>query len=431
MSNNYDDAVSRLESALPTVITRRASAITPQPIRWLWPGRLALGKLSLIAGDPGLGKSQLTLDMVARVTTGRRWPADNAPSPSGSAMIVSAEDDPADTIIPRLIAAGADLDRVHIVEAVRDPGAPNPERQLSLARDLGLLEDAMPSDCVLVIVDPISAYLGGTDSHSNADLRELLAPLAKLAQRRGVAMLAVSHLNKAAGQRSAYRVTGSIAFTAAARAVYLVAQDQDDPKRRLVLPIKNNLGDDTNGLAYRVQTNLEHDAPFIEWEPDLVTDSADDVMGSNVDQDRSAGDEAKEFLLELLADGPVEAKKVKAEAGAAGIAWRTVERAKGRIGVRSERRDFSGGWVWTLQDRQERQDRHPRNVAFLGESGGLRAGHSDANGTAADDLIDAARAGTDLTRDQARELLGPDLDDLVAGTLTVAAARHYLEHAQR
>ncbi len=152
------------KNALRTV---RASGIDPQPIRWLWEQRFALGKLNLIAGDPGLGKSILTLDMTARITRGATWPVDGTSAPQGSVLIVSAEDDPADTIIPRLIAAGADLALVRIAEQVIDYGTEIPiERELSLDRDLELLAAQIPDDCRLVIVDPISAYLGNTDSHN-------------------------------------------------------------------------------------------------------------------------------------------------------------------------------------------------------------------------------------------------------------------------
>ena len=263
-----------------------AHAIEPQPVRWLWPGRIALRKVSLIASDPGLGKSLVTIDLVARVTRAKTWPADTAAAPRGRALILSAEDDPADTIVPRLIAADADLLRVKLLDCVRDLSASgNPfERGFSLERDVQLLERelALMPDCRLVVVDPISAYLGGTDTHRNADVRALLMPLTKLAQRHDVAIVAVSHLNKGTALHANYRVTGSIAFTAMARAVYLIAKDPDDPKRRLMMPIKNNLGHDEAGLAYRISVTPEGIA-FIEWDARAVTITPDDALNPDPD----------------------------------------------------------------------------------------------------------------------------------------------------
>ena len=215
------------------LVTRRASDITPQEIRWLWPQRIALGKLSLIAGDPGLGKSLLSLRIAAIVSRGGLWPVDQTQSPPGSVLIVSAEDGADDTIVPRLAAAGADLSKIHILDHVRVLGADGKplDRELSLESDIAWVEKTIADldDCRLVIVDPISAYLGKVDSHRNTEVRAVLGPLAKLAGRLDVAIQAVSHLNKSAGDSAAYRVVGSIAFSAAVRGSLLVVKDRDDP----------------------------------------------------------------------------------------------------------------------------------------------------------------------------------------------------------
>src|SRR5690606_15615930 len=131
------------------------------------------------------------------------------------------------------------------------------------------------ADCRLVIIDPVSAFLGSTDSHNNSEVRGVLAPLAEMAARHGVAIVAVTHLNKGGGS-ALNRVIGSIAFTAAARAAYVVTRDEDDPARRLMLPAKNNLGCDENGFAYRLEGEP---TPHIEWEPTLVAMSADEAVG--------------------------------------------------------------------------------------------------------------------------------------------------------
>jgi putative DNA primase/helicase len=341
------EAIDRYEP--PRLIMLDANTIEPQTVRWLWPGRIALRKITLLASDPGLGKSLVTIDLVARVTRGKLWPLENATAPEGSALILSAEDDPADTMVPRLMAADADLLRVKLLDCVRETSVSgNPfDRGFSLERDVQLLErelSLMP-DCRLIVVDPISAYLGGTDTHRNADVRALLTPLIKLAQRHDVAIIAVSHLNKGTGLHANYRVTGSIAFTATARAVYLIAKDPDDPKRRLIMPIKNNLAEDETGLAYRINVTPDGIA-FIEWDDQFVSVTPDEVF--NPDPDSSAKDEAMAFLLDILGNGPASAKVVLAAAREAGIAERTLHRAKKALRVVSGKSNFDSGWVWIL-----------------------------------------------------------------------------------
>jgi len=233
--------------------------VKPEPVRWLWPSRIALGKLTLLVGDPKVGKSFITLDLAARVSRGDGWPDCPAcTSAPGGVVLLSAEDDLGDTIRPRLDAAGADVSRIKaLVAAKRFDFKAGGERQcfFDLSEDLAAMEQAILDvpDCRLVVIDPITAYLGAADSHKNAEIRGLLAPLSEIASRRRVAIVAVTHLRKGEG-RAMYRAIGSIAFTAAARAVFSVSKDKDDPtgQRRLVLPVGNNLGNDTTGLAYRL-----------------------------------------------------------------------------------------------------------------------------------------------------------------------------------
>ncbi|MBI3068655.1 MAG: AAA family ATPase, partial [Betaproteobacteria bacterium] len=246
------------DSGDPSGITYRCMAdVQPKPIRWLWPGRIARGKVSLIAGHPGLGKSQAAVSFAAIVSTGGLWPVDRTRCERGAVVILSAEDDPEDTIRPRLEAAGADLSRVYVLDAVReaDERGEIQARAFNLATDISRLGVLLGNlrDVALIVIDPVSAYLGGVESHNNAEVRALLAPLAELAARHGVAVIAVSHLNKASGTEALLRVQGSIAFSAAARAVWGVARDKENPARRLFLPLKNNLGHDQTGLAFTVE----------------------------------------------------------------------------------------------------------------------------------------------------------------------------------
>lgn len=333
------------------ILTRLAD-VQSVPIEWLWPGRFALGKLSLISGDPGLGKSLVTVTMAAAISKGYPWPVDGVPAPMGDVILLSAEDDPADTIRPRLDAAGADTGRIHILEAVREIGVDGKqiERMFSLQNDLAQLESSLSllPECRLIVVDPISAYLGNADSHKNSDIRGLLAPLAKLAARRRVAVVVVSHLNKNAGGSAMYRTMGSLAFTAAARASYVVTKDRDNPLRRLVLPVKNNLAKDITGLAYTVLSN-ENNEPVIAWETEPVELSADEVLAmSDAKEDRNETTWAIRVLEEILANGPKPVAEVEREAKAAGVKDKALRRGREKLGITTEKAGYDKGWVWTL-----------------------------------------------------------------------------------
>jgi putative DNA primase/helicase len=335
----------------PGAVLRCFTDIAPIPLRWLWVGRIPLGKLTLLIGDPGLGKSLLTADIASRMSRGTSFP-DGAGCEVGSVIFLSAEDDAADTIRPRLDAAGADVSRAHILEAVHvqlTDGSLT-EKPFNLETDIAVLEGALHEhpDVRLIVIDPISAYLGGVDSHSNAEVRGILAPLAALAARFGVAVLCVTHLRKSAGA-AIYRAISSIAFTAAARAVWAVGSDPEDGDRRLLLTVKQNLSASADGLAFRIET--QNNVPRLAWEPGAVTLDANEVLG-NVDmqQDQSERREAKEWLKDFLADGPVAVKKIQGEAKAAGLSWMTIRRAKEALLVVASKSAYQGGWQWRLKD---------------------------------------------------------------------------------
>ncbi len=359
----------------------RLSDVKPEPIAWLWPGRIALGKLTLIAGDPGLGKSFLTLDMAARVSRGRAWPdAPDVATTAGGVVLLSAEDGIADTIRPRLDAAGADVDRIAALEAIASVGTNGRKgaRMFDLSRDLPALEAAIRSveGCQLVVIDPVTAYLGGVDSHNNAEIRGLLAPLSAIAERHGVAVVAVTHLNKSGGGPAIYRGMGSIAFTAAARAAWVVSKDKDDPRRRLLLPIKNNIAPDTGGLAYRIEPLGVDVGPVVAWESDPVNVSADEALAGGRDDGgrRTERDDAADWLRDLLAHGPRPARSAEQDARDAGYSIATVRRAKAALGVVSRKPTFDGPWEWTLPEGHAQlrkmltEDAHTPASEHLGET---------------------------------------------------------------
>jgi putative DNA primase/helicase len=330
-----------------------ASEIIARPVEWLWPRRIALGKETMVAGHPGRGKSQLVLSIAGIVTTGGPFPAGSGNAVRGSVIVMSAEDDPEDTIRPRLEAAKADLKRCHIISAVHDGDR---RRGFSLVADLARLDIVLEQigDVRLVIVDPITAYLGETDSYRTAEVRAVLAPLADVAAKHRAAVVGVSHLRKSGQGEALLQVTDSLAFVAAPRAAYVVAGDPEDEGRRLFLPIKNNLGDDRTGFAYRIKPvtlpgGIE--TSTIVWESDIVTITANEALGAHGDdRRRSKRSDAAEWLRGLLAAGPVAQTEAEALAAAAGHAWATVRRAAQDIGIISSKNGFTGGWQWSLDD---------------------------------------------------------------------------------
>jgi putative DNA primase/helicase len=368
-------------------ITRPLAEIEAEPIRWLWPNRIALGKLTLLAGDPKLGKSLLTADLTARITAGLPWPVDGTKPPGGSVIFASAEDDAADTIRPRLEAAHADISRVHIVESVTeaDPDSLEVrERIFNLKQDIQRLNDELQAigDVVAIVIDPVTAYLGGSDSYKTSAMRELLAPLAKLASEHGVAVLAVTHLNKGgSGSANAlYRVTDSLAFTAAARSCWLLAKDKEDDTRRLVLPIGSNIAPEIGGLAYRINTAQTRvgTVAVIEWEPDAVDIDASEALQPE-SEERTERHEAADWLRDLLWDGRMTAVEVQKEAKSAGLAWRTVQRARKAAGVETKREGFGkGATYWWDMRATEHSSQEPGIHGARGAHGankGFQADH--------------------------------------------------------
>jgi RecA-family ATPase len=329
-------------------------------VRWLWPKRIPLGKVTILAGDPGVGKSFVTLDIAARVSRGKPWADKTTPLKRGSVLLLSAEDGAGDTIRPRLEDIGADLDRIHVIDGVRRSKGSG-ESTFALDRDLVALERKLRAlrDVRLVIIDPITAYLGrDTDSHKNADVRALLAPLASLAERHKVAILCVTHLSKGSGGKALYRATGSLAFVAAARASWLMTNDPDDPERRLVLPVKNNLSKTSTGLACRISKGR------VQWEKNPVFESANEILAAEEGNADEAVDKcnAKEFLLSCLTDGPLPSLEVIAQGKENGFSLRTLKRAKQALGIRSTRVEGiaeRGHWQWELPAKEARIAKAP------------------------------------------------------------------------
>lgn len=355
-------------------ILKHLSDVEAESIAWLWPGRIPFGKLTIIVGDPGVGKSFLTHDLAARVSVGAAWPDGDA-AICGTVIILTAEDGLADTVRPRVDVMGGDPSRVLILEGVRitGDGAMVP---FTLARDIPQLESAIEqTGAKLVIIDPLSAYLGKTDSKTDAEVRGVLAPLAKLAEKWGVAIVAIMHLTKDAQRRAISRALGSIGFVAAARAVFAVAFEDAARDRRVFVPVKLNIATEPPGLGFRVRAEAGQTARVL-WDADPVTLDAEAALaGPGLPEERAERAEAKAFLCDVLQGGEVAAKEVFRAARAQGIADRTLMRAKAGLGVRSrhEGRPGTGGaWYWSLAGGSPK-DATPEEVASFGQVAEIKA----------------------------------------------------------
>ncbi len=379
------------------------SSIEPEEVQWLWEGRIPLGKLTVLMGDPGLGKSLLTTTIASTISTGGVF-KDGQPVTSSTVIILTAEDGLADTVRPRLDAARADVSRIFALRSVKEKADDLIGRLFQLANDIILLEQAiLYTGAKLVIMDPLSAYLGGVDSHKAAEVRAVLAPLSAMAERTGVAVLVVHHLNKGASANALYRAGGSLDFVAAARSVLGVVPDPNDPERRLLVSVKVNIALRPAGLGYRVKSvsALANSPPIIAWDDEPVTvDPTTAFSGNETGEERGFRTELKEFLAEVLRDGPVPAEVVKVAIRdrLGGASETTIRKARMELKVRVRRIGFgpAGQWTWELSEGVD-EPKEPKNLSHIGNgingSYGINEGPIDAiDAIDAIDVIETPRA---------------------------------------
>ena len=297
----------------------------------------------------------MSLDLGAKVTNNAALPNGEGVAPLGNVVILSAEDDIADTIRPRLEVAGADLNWVHIVTAVKTGSGVH--RSFDFMQDLERLESQVVKigDVKLIIIDPFSAYMGRPgkiDSYRTTDVRAVLAPLQEMASRHGVAVLGIGHLNKSGSSPALLRVLDLVAFVAASRGVYLVARDPDDEERRLFLPVKNNIGKIRTGLAFRIMEKLTPPPvfdlqPVIKWEDGNVEMTADEVLVIKRDgRVRETAERAMVLIKDMLANGTRRSTEIEAKAREQQITTKSLRKAKETLGVLSAR--AQGAWWWYL-----------------------------------------------------------------------------------
>lgn len=343
----------RLPSSSSSGVLVRLSDVKPEAVSWLWPGRLPAGKLVVLDGDPSLGKSTLAITFAAHITTGKEWP-DHTPCPFGDVVYLSAEDGLADTLRPRLDAAGGDPTRVHALTGVQYLATEDGDIQTrppTLA-DVTVFTDVITTTGArLMVVDVLMAYLPSrADSHRDQDVRALLHQVADIADRTGCTVLLLRHLNKAGGGSPLYRGGGSIGIVGAARAGYLVAPDPEDATVRVLACVKNNLAPEPPSLAYRLEPAPDSHVARVVWVGESRRAAVELLRVAENDDDRSERDEAAEWLLSYLQDNKrsAPAADVVKAARSDGIAERTLKRARQRAGVVSARSGFPARAVWSL-----------------------------------------------------------------------------------
>lgn len=336
----------------------RGCDITPEAIEWIWPGWLAAGKMHVLGGAPGTGKTTISMALAATVTCGGRWPDGNR-SIAGNVVIWSGEDDPADTLIPRLLLSGADLSRVYFITDIRDG---DDRRSFDPARDMEPLRRKLIEigGARLLIVDPIVSAIAG-DSHKNSEVRRGLQPLVDLAASMHCALIGITHFSKGTGGRDPVeRLTGSLAFGALARVVLVAAKHQEEGEDgrtvRLFCRAKSNIGADDGGFEYDLQQSelKTHPGVFassVLW-GDAVEGAARELLAtadaSGDDGEGGTLADAKRFLADLLSDGPMRAGDVFKNADQAGYSKRSIQRAGNTIKVERHKDGMRGGWSWRL-----------------------------------------------------------------------------------
>jgi putative DNA primase/helicase len=344
-----------------------ASDIKIKALDWLWEGHLARGMLELLTGLPGLGKSQVQINYVACVTTGTPWPDRTAGITPANVIMLTAEDGLDQTVVPRLIAAGADLKRVHIIKCIKTDEATG--KQFLLGEDLDVLEKTIAKigNVALVTIDPITAYMGGKiDSHKATEVRSQLGPLKDFAERMNVAVAAITHPAKNTSQKAIDQFIGSQAFIAAGRIGHACIkefdEDGDETGRVLFTHAKYNNSEQKPTLAFKVvaatigqdeDSGLPITAPHVVWENDSVDISADEAVraatGSGGKQ-RGKQEAVQTFLRMMLKGGkPVPAKDVYAEATKHGFTEEQLRTARKKMGIVIEQpKGLGGAWTWQL-----------------------------------------------------------------------------------
>jgi putative DNA primase/helicase len=316
--------------------------VEPQQVEWLWEEKFPKSKLSLIVGDPNVGKSYFTMMMASVITTGSCWPDIAHEAEKGRVILLSAEDGLADIVVPRLMAHSGDRALVEVIEGTAE------QQMFNLLKDLQKLDQLIQErhDVRLVIIDPISAYLGSAvNAHKDQDVRGLLTPIAKLAEERRVAILGIMHLNKSTDLGAMYRVSGSMAFVAAARAVWLIYLDENfkDNRLRHFNVVKCNVTGDAVGFSFKIEEKR------VVIQPDAVLPDITEAIGT-IEEKQQTKLEWAEKVLKVVFKEQTEwaAQDIETLADENGIKEWCLREAAKRCGIK-HRKTRWGDWLWVKE----------------------------------------------------------------------------------
>ncbi|MGF6636183.1 AAA family ATPase [Paraburkholderia sp. MM6662-R1] len=380
----------------PSVVLTRACDIVPEPIYWLWPGYLPAGKFTAFAGPAGCGKTTIAIALAATVSNGGAWPDGTQCPEPGNVVIWTGEDGLADTLVPRLMAAGADLTRVRFIESVIDDD--DKLAPFDPSRDVPILSEKLTEigGARLLIVDPIISAVRG-DSHKAGDVRISLQPLLDLAAAHNCALLGITHFSKGSkGAATNDRLIGSQAFGASARVILIAGKDETSG-RRVFMKSKANITDDAGGFEYSIDVLDIGDlaSSRVQWGEPLTGSAGDILREIEADEDSqedaaeqaSKFDRARSMIYELLRPF-ASTRELKAAAAAEGISWRTVEAAKktelaSGAKIRAVRQGKDWGWIWDTHGANYPDEVKPATVYYAD------FGNNEGQLTAVDDATNA------------------------------------------
>jgi putative DNA primase/helicase len=336
----------------------RLSQLKAEEAHWLWPLRIPSGAITILDGDPGTGKSMLCVDIAAKCSNGAPFFAQSNGHKPATVIFLSSEDSLAQTLVPRLKAASADLTKVVSIPYV--PEVPGQKTFSRIPRDLEYLGKVIEQEkAVLVVLDVLVSYIPAElSTQRDQDVRLALSPLSVLANRTGVAVLCTRHLNKNTQASALYRGGGSIAIVGAARCSLLLARSPENPEQRTLAVLKSNLGIIPSAVNFTINTTAER-VPKIEWVSEGGC-TAQELLpidpSKGGPEDRNAIQDAIEFLVSQLGNGPVPVLDIQASARDGCFSWATVRRAKDTLGIKSHKPTLMGGWYWELPNRHRKHE---------------------------------------------------------------------------
>jgi RecA/RadA recombinase len=312
---------------------RYYSSIIPRNVDWLWHPYIPYGRITIVLGDPGEGKTTFALNLAAKLSIGQEMPETlNSPSAPRNVIYQSAEDGLADTIKPRLVSAGANCSNIAFIDGGEYPLTLDDER----------LERAIiESGARLLVLDPLQAFVGAnSDVHRANDMRPIFHKLAGIAERTGCAVVVIGHMNKASGSKGLYRGLGSIDIVAAARSVLLVGRLKDNPSIRVMAHVKSSLAPEGCSIAFELLSG----GGFRWIGPYDIT--AEELLSGVPFNDENKSEQAQAMLCQLLEAGPVPCTAIYTRFRGLGIGERTVDTAKRILNIKSMKR--ADGWYWSL-----------------------------------------------------------------------------------